>query len=839
MAKTTSDLVGVTMGYESGIFETTPGRYGRTVEFGDISYEDERRDQQDAIFEKLFQLHSIFRDNSVYQINLLNISVPNQRTERVLPEVGENADMARCFNDLIEAQQREGNIGIERRNFVSFSVKASDVDEAEPTLATMRNSVCKAFERMGSTVEPLAGPARFAVLNDLLRGRSETFSMDYGKLAGMRAHARDIVAPAWAAYPAGDPLRRSLRFPNRCAQALWIKDFGNVLSDRAIRSIRALRIPMNISLLFRPMNTAEATRDLRTNIAAIHSEIFNYQAAVAAQSADFTRLPPAMEERESGARELLSFVVDKDQQMELFQGIIVVYAPNPDVLAGYVRQIRDEAATFSIVLEELALRQEEALTSSLPLATPLLPKCYRSLTSGEAAIMVPFSSETVHHSPLRSYYLGQDSVTNNTIFVDPTKTNSPHMWIFGITGSGKGMCMSSILTYNCLRYPRTVYDPDFDEMVNPSNDAPCWVVFDFHGEYVPLARRLGGLVHPLGAGHDTCLNPLDISNEAGALTRKVVQQSIDFFLALMQSIMGRTLEQAERSILDKCLGAAYEPHIGRETRPTLQDLRDGLASYGSERALELAEALEIYVTGSMSAFNGPTSIRYSRHLTVFDCAELGTQMRTFALLCAMQSVRNLVFANYRHGRSTTMVVEEVQTLFDDEEAVTVLVNFMAELRKFGLRMICISQLPDRVLTHPQAKFLFENSSIFVFLANQRINAERIADMFKLSASQTERMDLGVEKGSGLVIVGGAKIAMKNHIPSGNILYELWNTDPDRMARTAPDGADALDPARRALESGSVSFALRMTGADGRITDVALDEADVAALVAGRGERHGG
>ena len=38
-----------------------------------------------------------------------------------------------------------------------------------------------------------------------------------------------------------------------------------------------------------------------------------------------------------------------------------------------------------------------------------------------------------------------------------------------------------------------------------------------------------------------------------------------------------------------------------------------------------------------------------------------------------------------------------------------------------------------------------------------------------------------QEGTGLVIVDGVRIAMTNRIPSDNALYELWNTDPYKLA----------------------------------------------------------
>ena len=77
--------------------------------------------------------------------------------------------------------------------------------------------------------------------------------------------------------------------------------------------------------------------------------------------------------------------------------------------------------------------------------------------------------------------------------------------------------------------------------------------------------------------------------------------------------------------------------------------------------------------------------------------------------------------------------------------------------------------------------MFENSSIFCFLPQQESNANKIAELFSLSGTQREKIVPSAQEGTGLVIVDGVRIAMTNRIPSDNALYELWNTDPYKLA----------------------------------------------------------
>ena len=783
-AQCTNDLVGFKHLFESGIAETSTGRFCVTLEFGDIAYENERKDVKDSIFDKYEDLHTSMKEGSCFQINLLTLPTRTAKVDRFLPETGANREEARAYNDIIEERQKEGRTEFVRRNLITVAVDALDDESAGSQLAAARESLAARFDRLHVKCRQLRGMEKMEVMHALLRGPEEPMFFDYGRLRRTkRLHARDFVAPSWAVYPESERmLRRCIMLPGRCVKSYLIRDFGSSLSDRAIRSIRSLPIPMNISLLYVPQPTGKVSTRIRQNIDVVQAEIFDYQKGTAKSGGDITILPPALENKEAESRELLEFIQENDQSVSWFQGIITVFAATPAELDRYDRILMDEKSTWAIDIIELPLKQEPAFTSALPLATTRLPKNFRSLTSAEAATMIPFSSQNITDDPKRSLMLGVDRVSNDAILIDPDKLKSPHGWIFGMTGAGKGMTVNSIITYALSQHPRTEIDPATGEATCPEADCPQWHVFDFHGEYLELARRFGASVSYFGPGHSSCLNPMDMANAAGELVVKDVRANTDFFIALFESMMDRMLSQREKSMLDRCLGTMYEPHVGKETRPTLKDLYATLRAERNPVAEELADSLEMYAQGSMDSFAGQTNVRTSPYFNLYVMSDLGKTMQTLGMMSTLQHVRKCTYANYRIGKPTYLLVEECQILFGNDAAVRMLDDYFSELRKFGLHIMCVTQLPSRVLEHPLAANLFENSGWFVLLPQQAKNVSLISETFHLSKSQESRIAASSEPGSGLVVADGLKIAMRNTIPKDNLLYEIWNTDPYKQAK---------------------------------------------------------
>lgn len=810
-AECSNDLVGFDFMFEDGIAEVENGVFSATMEFSDISYEHERRDLKNDIFEKFAEVHSTFSASNVYQLTLVNMPLHTNKVDRFLPEEGKAFHLAESYNDIIEDRQRRGRTEFDRRNYLSFSVRAADIDQARAGIRTLSESVGSKFDNMDVSTQMLTGMERMELIHNLTRGPQEPFMFSYDRLRNTKKeHARDFVAPAWAVYSQSDlPLRSYFLTPGRVVKVFHWMDFGSDLSDRCLRTIRSLPIPMVISLTFCPQPKSKMVSRVRQNIDVIQAEKFNYQNKIARSGGDITTLPPNMEKKEVDGVELLDYIQDQDEQVSWWQGLITVFADNEKQMEVYEDQIMNEKGAWSILIEALPCYQEPAFVSSLPLAHPVLRKKFRSLSTSEGAALIPFRSQNISDDPKKSLYLGVDAVTGSDILIDPGKLKSPHMMCFGMTGGGKSMEMNSIITYAQLQYPRTAFDEKQGKWYCPDPECPQWFVIDWHTEYPELGNMFDAAQYSFGPAHDSCLSPTDMSNSSGELTLADIRANTDFFLALSESIMGTKLTPREKSIIDRVLNATYEPFIGTAERPTLMDFFGKLKEEAAGRdeddlVHDLVESFELYTTGSMSSFAGKTNVVDDRQLNIYNMSELGAQMQTIAVLSVLQHVRQAAFKNYAEGRPTYLVFEEAQIIFENEAAVNLLDSYFSEMRKFGLRIICVTQLPNRVLNHPKAANIFENTGMFIFLPNQQANADTIAAMFRLSDSQSDRIRPKAPAGTGLIYADGIKIAFNNLIPKEidgvpNLLYQIWNTDYNKNAADGDEGAYLRNYQRELLE----------------------------------------
>ena len=90
------------------------------------------------------------------------------------------------------------------------------------------------------------------------------------------------------------------------------------------------------------------------------------------------------------------------------------------------------------------------------------------------------------------------------------------------------------------------------------------------------------------------------------------------------------LTAAEKSIIDRCVKRIYEPYIADpkpENIPIFEDLYNELRSLeNNEHAQGVADALEIFVKGSLSIFNHRTNVNVDNRMVCFNIKKLSKHL---------------------------------------------------------------------------------------------------------------------------------------------------------------------------------------------------------------------
>lgn len=199
------------------------------------------------------------------------------------------------------------------------------------------------------------------------------------------------------------------------------------------------------------------------------------------------------------------------------------------------------------------------------------------------------------------------------IMLDRKNARSPNGLVFGTPGGGK--------SFSCKREMIGVLLKTHDHVL----------VCDPEGEYAPLVKLLHGQIIKLSPTSHDYLNPLDINLNYSEDENPLALKS-DFVLSLCELIMGGKtgLEAIERTVIDRAVQRIYQPYFADprpENMPILSDLHAALTEQHLPEADRVAQALDLYVSGSLNFFNNRTTVDIDNRFVCFDIKELPKNLK--------------------------------------------------------------------------------------------------------------------------------------------------------------------------------------------------------------------
>lgn len=407
--------------------------------------------------------------------------------------------------------------------------------------------------------------------------------------------------------------------------------------------------------------------------------------------------------------------------------------------------------------------------SSLPLGLNRI-KIERSLTTSALAVFIPFVTQELFMGGNAMYY-GLNALSNNMILLDRKQSRCPNGLVFGTPGSGKSMSCKREITYVMLTTKDNV------------------IICDPEDEYSPLVNRLGGQVIRLSPNSRDYVNPLDINLNYSEEENPLALKS-DFVLSFCELIMGSKtgLEAIEKTVIDRAVQMIYQPYFADprpENMPILGDLMNALLSQHIPEADRVAQALDLYVNGSLNFFNHRTTVDISNRLVCFDIKGLGKNLKKPGMLIVQDAVWNTVTINRAIGRSTWYFVDEFHLLLKEEQTAAYSAEIWKRFRKWGGIPTGATQNPKDLLSSPEIENILENSD-FIYMLNQAAGDRKIlAERLNISSEQLAYVT-NSEPGHGLLFFNNVILPFADDFPKDTELYKLLTTKPSEVAHETVD-----------------------------------------------------
>ena len=280
------------------------------------------------------------------------------------------------------------------------------------------------------------------------------------------------------------------------------------------------------------------------------------------------------------------------------------------------------------------------------------------------------------------------------------------------------------------------------------------------------------------------MNPLDINLNYSEDDSPLALKS-DFVLSFCELVMGgkNGLEAIEKTVIDRAVQVIYRPYLADpkpENMPILADLHKALLDQHIPEADRVAQALDLYVSGSLNVFNHRTNIDIQNRIVAFDIKELGKQLKKIGMLIVQDQVWNRVTINRSEGKATRYYIDEFHLLLKEEQTAAYSVEIWKRFRKWGGIPTGITQNVKDLLSSREVENIFENSD-FVYMLNQaQGDREILAKQLNISQQQMTYVTHS-DAGEGLIFYGNVILPFIDRFPQDTELYRVMTTKPGEVS----------------------------------------------------------
>ncbi|MDE8277642.1 ATP-binding protein [Erysipelothrix rhusiopathiae] len=766
--QTTQETLAYEKMYSSGVMKLSGDKYSKTLEFSDISYQLAQDDEKRRLFSLYCALLNSLDPSVEAQLNLINNkSSMKEETRQVVSRDDEFALHRKEYFDFISDQKEKGNNGIIRHKYLTLTIKESNYKNALRKLEAIETQVRDLFKGLGAVTEPLNGVEKLELLNRIFnynqRGYLPLYRLDNEIFS--KEQDKDYLAPVSFDFHA-DSSMTSFTVNKKHGATLYFNIVASELSDRVLVDFLEEEKELLVSLHMKPVDQQKAIRMIKIKNSDLKATKIEENKKALSRGYDMDIMPGDLNQNIDETAKIVSDLQKENERFFYLTFTVTVFEDTNQELEDSIFTLKSLAQKHNCELISLKYQQEKAFMSALPLGNNLNEEEYeRGLTTTSTAVFIPFTTIELYQEDNSPVYYGLNALSNNLIQVSRKSLRNPNGLMLGTPGSGKSFSAKREM---------------LDVFLNTNDDI---IITDPEDEYAPFVKHLKGQVINISIDSNVYINPLDISQEYGE-GNDPVSYKADFVLSMMNSIVGTKegLSGKEKTLIDRAVRTIYRPYLDSPTEeniPILEDLYNTLRSYDDLEAKNLADSLELYVTGSQNVFNHRTNVNHRNRLICFSIRDLGSTLRDLGMLILQDHVWNKVSSNQKKDVSTWYYMDEFHVLLKDELTAQYSVDFWKRFRKYGGVPTGMTQNVKDLLQTPAIETILENSD-FIYLLNQAPGDRKILQE-KLGMSDYETNFItNSEAGEGILIYGGIILPFKDKFPKNNSLYPVMTTDPDEI-----------------------------------------------------------
>lgn len=748
--------------YQDGVCRITSRLFSKSVMCEDINYAEASDDEKAVLFELYCKLVNYFGPSVGFELSV--VCCPADMVEyrqmlAIAPQGDAFDEIRKEYSDMLVEQVSKSRY--ERRICLTYTIEADSVKQARSRLGQIDSDVVGHFRALMVTARPMDGYERLALLHKCLHlEERRKFRFNWDSLNGTGLSSKDYIAPSSFFFKDGRYFRTGASF----GAVSFLQIRATKLYDTLLNSILELEGSQIVSIHAKALDQNAALKAVKRKLSDLDKAKIDEQKRAVRSGFDMDILPPDLVTFGKEAQKLLEDLQNHDEKMFMVTILIVHMASSRQKLENLVYSADGITNTQNCDLIRLDYQQEQGFLSALPIGINQV-EIQRGLTTSGTAIFLPFRACEVFQRG--GVYYGLNATTGRMILADRKKLKCPNGVVLGTPGSGK--------SFSCKREAADVYLHTSDDLL----------FLDPEHEYLSLCRQLSGQIIRLAPDSGDYINPLDVDLSVDTGENPLLMKA-DFIMSFCELILSAShggLKPIEKSVIDRCIPKIYREYLKDprpERMPVLGDLYQCLRSQEEGQALELATALELYVSGSLSYLNHQTNVNINNRVVCYDISALGQNLKKPGMLTVQNNIWQRTTINRYAGKITRIYLDEFHLLLKEPQTAAYTAEIYKRFRKWNGIPTALTQNVKDLLDSPEIENILENSD-FILMLNQAASDRNILAQ-RLGISPQELTHItNSGAGEGLLFFGDKIIPFIDKFPMDTKLYQVMTTKPADLA----------------------------------------------------------
>ena len=762
IARTAQQTIPYEEMYQDGVCRITSRLFSKSVMCEDINYAEASDDEKAVLFELYCKLVNYFGPSVGFELSVVCCPADMAEYRQMLaiaPQGDAFDEIRKEYSDMLVEQVSKSRY--ERRICLTYTIEADSVKQARSRLGQIDSDVVGHFRALMVTARPMDGYERLALLHKCLHlEERRKFRFNWDSLNGTGLSSKDYIAPSSFFFKDGRYFRTGASF----GAVSFLQIRATKLYDTLLNSVLELEGSQIVSIHAKALDQNAALKAVKRKLSDLDKAKIDEQKRAVRSGFDMDILPPDLVTFGKEAQKLLEDLQNHDEKMFMVTILIVHMAASRQKLENLVYSADGITNTQNCDLIRLDYQQEQGFLSALPIGINQV-EIQRGLTTSGTAIFLPFRACEIFQKG--GVYYGLNATTGRMILADRKKLKCPNGVVLGTPGSGK--------SFSCKREAADVYLHTSDDLL----------FLDPEHEYLSLCRQLSGQIIRLAPDSGDYINPLDVDLTVDTGENPLLMKA-DFIMSFCELILSAShggLKPIEKSVIDRCIPKIYREYLKDprpERMPVLGDLYQCLRSQEEGQALELATALELYVSGSLSYLNHQTNVNINNRVVCYDISALGQNLKKPGMLTVQNNIWQRTTINRYAGKTTRIYLDEFHLLLKEPQTAAYTAEIYKRFRKWNGIPTALTQNVKDLLDSPEIENILENSD-FILMLNQAASDRNILAQ-RLGISPQELTHItNSGAGEGLLFFGDKIIPFIDKFPTDTKLYQVMTTKPADLA----------------------------------------------------------